>query len=442
MTSTDKLDGRQKLPPLSLTQTITFPSYNPDFPPPLGAKQVFELSQDYPETYETEDYPWLKIDFRKEPDAYIKTVLAYALEGNLEVNFRGQENKIRKWYHAPWLHFGDKGREYINGLTRERAAPPLEIHDQQDEWLENWAVGMYNAPGGYTLGQVWKVDSNVPKTENADFPEGTVSFKLLFTGGTVDKVPFLENTLMWEANIYENNGKKLNEKNMPETRVNKTVRLLQIDIAVKDNRSTDVGWVFGTFMYDASQKGSTVWDRMVPVGLSWGDDPTVTKDREKKGAYVNNELQQSYINEALIRKNDGDYGNRAYVKYHGVGGRLNGPVDNPVSSCISCHSQAGINKEGQPMRMGAFGSKNATTSIDTFKVYFDNEKSGAYTRSFYEKEYTTTDYSLQISGAIRNYYIAQQSIKHANKTKKPANRLDKIEDELDGRTPDVSRGGN
>ena len=33
-------------------------------------------------------------------------VLHYAFEGNLEKDFRVQENAVRKWFHAPWLHWG------------------------------------------------------------------------------------------------------------------------------------------------------------------------------------------------------------------------------------------------------------------------------------------------------------------------------------------------
>jgi hypothetical protein len=33
------------------------------------------------------------------------------------VEFRGQDNPTRKWYHAPWLHPGPSGREFTHGLT-------------------------------------------------------------------------------------------------------------------------------------------------------------------------------------------------------------------------------------------------------------------------------------------------------------------------------------
>ena len=106
-----------------------FASYDPRFPPSDQNTKLFELSQDYPTKYAI-DNPWLSIDFRKNPDTYIRSVLEYALEGNIEVQFQGQQNRVRKWYHAPWLHDDGEdcgnGREHLHGLTRERSSPPRE----------------------------------------------------------------------------------------------------------------------------------------------------------------------------------------------------------------------------------------------------------------------------------------------------------------------------
>lgn len=380
-----------------------FPSYNPSFPPPANATRIFELSQDYPSKIENENYPWLKFDFRSNPNEYIDAVYQYCLEGNVDVDFEGQKNTVRKWYHAPWLHDDGRpngnGREYIRGLTRERGTPKFEIHDNQDVELENWAVGMYNSPGGYTLGKIWRNGNNEPFVENSSFPEGTVSFKLLFTNGTVDKVPFLEGTLEWEANIYPCSPRKCGATE----RKNTTMRLLQIDVAVKDKRATETGWVFGTFMYDASHKGKNVWEKMVPVGLSWGDDPKVLSDMKKDGAFINKDLKETYLNPSLL-KSQNQNNKKAYVKYHGLGGRLNGPVDNPISSCVSCHGQAGVNKKGEIIPMANFSLKRNTFTVDEFNLYFTNPKSGAYMRTFGNIDYYTTDYSLQVSAGIRNYY--------------------------------------
>ena len=53
------------------------------------------------------------------------------------------------------------------------------------------------------------------------------------------------------------------------------IRLIQIDVSVRDDRST-TGWLLGTFGYDGTAKGETPWKRMVPLGLHWGNNPKVT----------------------------------------------------------------------------------------------------------------------------------------------------------------------
>lgn len=425
-----------------------FPSYHPNFPPPDDAPKIFKLSQNYPDTYVKENYPWLTIDFKAKPTEYMNAVLRYCLEGNIETNFNGEDNPIRKWYHAPWLHYGSNGREYINGLTRERGTPKFEIHRNQNVELENWAVGLYNAPGGYALGKVWQTTDNYPAPEKSTFPEGTATFKLLFTDGPVDKVPFLDGTIEWEANIYPDSRTR-------DIRINRTVRLIQIDIAVKDNRAKETGWVFGTFVYDASKLGENAWDKMVPVGLSWGDDPKETSMITKDGAFVNPKLRETMLNAALVEDLNTEYTNQAYIRYHGLGGRLNGPVDNPISSCISCHGQAATFKDhkpfnvnsGRPMPMANFSLTRSDFPLTEFNRYFRNVSPGAMDRKFDDLIYITTDYSLQIAAGIRNFYQSKRDEKvneltlllfneESNKDNKDLVKYLKYLEEL----PEVNRG--
>src|ERR1051326_2926948 len=134
----------------------TFPDAH-EPPPGDWTGHVFKLSQDYPSVPPAAaDGPWLKFDFRTDPGRYIAAVYAYVLEGNVEADWDVQNNLVRKWYHAPWMHAGDHGREYIRGLTRERTTPrpPAgqngELGPAQTACAQNWAVGFFNAPGGYT----------------------------------------------------------------------------------------------------------------------------------------------------------------------------------------------------------------------------------------------------------------------------------------------------
>jgi hypothetical protein len=406
----------------------------------LGTRETFALRQDYPATYNaSEIYPWASIDFKREPERYMGAVLMYCLEGNVDVDFKVQNNKLRNWYHAPWLHDDGRetgnGREYWHGLTRERASLPGEIHMKQDTELENWAIGFYNEPGGYTVGRVWPNDS-APVPSQSTFPEGTVSFKLLFTSGTVEKVPFLAGTKEWKANIYPCNPRNP-VPSCPDAkkRVDQTVRLLQIDIAIKDKNASETGWVFGTFIYDASHTGNSVWERMVPVGLSWGDDPGVKSMIHTEGAFHNPDLRQSYLNQSLIEAKGRTYTNEAYMRHHGLGGRLNGPVDNPISSCISCHGRAAVTQVGEPMTQGNFALTRSTFSEPDFDRYFSTIQGGSNPISEGNKHFITLDYSLQLATGIRNYHnsLSKNNSKLNTESVLPeVNRGEKLSSECPG----------
>src|SRR6185369_13923250 len=93
--------------------------------PPAGwtgeEGRVFKLSQDYPAIQPTpEQYPWKAFDYKKQPLEYLKSVLQYCYEGNIDsdVDWQVEKNTKRKWYHAPWMHSGPNGREFIHGLTQ------------------------------------------------------------------------------------------------------------------------------------------------------------------------------------------------------------------------------------------------------------------------------------------------------------------------------------
>ncbi len=66
---------------------------------------------------------------------------------------------------------------------------------------------------------------------------------------------------------------------------------------------------------------------MVPVGLMWGNDPTLNQaafdsgKRATESVIMTDKVQGHPLKLGWLR-------------------RLNGPVDNPISSCLSCHSTA------------------------------------------------------------------------------------------------------
>lgn len=381
-TAEKPVDGAERL-----RAEISTPQNNKAFPDarekptPGYSGPVFELSQDFPKNEpEAENYPWLKYDFKTQMNEYMQAVLDYITEGNIEVDFAGQKNEVRKWYHAPWLHYGVSGREFIHGLTMERNSRPAELANSQATMFQNWGVGMYNPAGGYTLGKVWRDPEN-PNTKDVRFPEGSVSFKLLFTEATEKEVPYLKGAPEWNANIYIKPASP-----MPEDtpKVQKNLRLLQIDVAIKDKRAQETGWVLGTFTYNSKMNNANPWKNLMPVGVAWGNDPEVTRLE----TYLGKKLTQQTLNS-----------NPELPAQHlGWGGRLNGPVDNPQSGCVSCHSHAQWPlKEVMPSKQVEYDSKQ-------WMSFFRNIKGGEAATPGHD----SLDYSLQLAEGIKHFYEAKE----------------------------------
>lgn len=342
--------------------------------PPGWSGPIFQLSQDYPEALPSpENYPWKTIDYKTDPMGYMMAVRKYVFEGNVNpanpnAPWVVQNNPVRKWYHAPWMDAGDNGREFISGMTRELASAPGQLwkNPPQSGIIQNWAVGFYNPPGGFTFGQVWCNPQN-PSLSTALFPEGTVAAKLLFSAAPLSQVPFLSGSVRWTANI---NTVATNPKS---PRTPKPVRLLQIDVAVRDASNTDTGWNFGTFIFNPASAGAGPWDKMQPVGLMWGDDPGVTP--------TSGTIKQSWLNPAVAN----------LMQHYGWAERLNGPVDNPLSSCLSCHATAGWPPAPLIPPSGSTDQQRLP--------WFRNVKAGEPFRPGQASQ----DYSLQLTFGIRNF---------------------------------------
>jgi hypothetical protein len=339
-----------------------------DTVPPGWTGPKFAMSKNYPSTKPTEPgQPWRQLNFRTQSEQYIKAVLDYALEGNVEAGWVVQNNAVRKWYHAPGLARGSNGREFIHGMTRERTSNAGDLHANQTTPVDNWAVGFYNPIGGYTLGRVWANPTN-PDVSKAKFSNGAVAVKLLFTTATVTQVPYLAGTFEWQGNIG----------NTPTARTPKTLRLAQVDLAVRDTRnSSRTGWVFGTFVYQNTAAGTDPWKKLVPVGLMWGNDPSLDPSEIDNGA----QLQQQWLNQPLAGS----------LTHLGWKGRLNGPVDNKESSCLSCHATAGF--PSSPMLPAG------DAPVDQKMEFFRNIKAGKHALA----DRAPLDYSLQLAFGIRNH---------------------------------------
>jgi hypothetical protein len=345
----------------------------PDFVDQLPAGYTgprFKLSQQYPQTAPAGIRPWDAFDFKTQPEQYLLAVRDYCYQGNVQVEFRGEANTVRRWYGVPWMHVGANAREGIHGLTRERPLAAGVLAPSQTTAVQNWAVAYYNNVGGYTIGRVW-ADPDHPRPERSQFRNGAVVCKLLFTAATLQQVPWLAGSVEWQANIHRTNSAQ-SEKQI------RTVRLLQLDVAVRDTGAdVPTGWVFGTFVYDGTAPG-TPWQKMRPVGLMWGNDPGVTPAMVAAGT----RLQESFISPNRPAPT---------AALLGWAGRLNGPVDNPQSACSSCHSLA-----QHPRGSGMVPSGTPQTRLRWFRNLRGDQP--------FDAGRTALDYSLQMAVGLRNYF--------------------------------------
>jgi hypothetical protein len=79
-------------------------------------------------------------------------------------------------------------------------------------------------------------------------------------------------------------------------------------------------------------------------------------------------------------------------------GRLNGPVDNPESSCLSCHATASL-PQYERVPPGDLQPEKK-------KFWFRNFKVDVAGGEPFWPGTETLDYSLQLSSGIRNFYQA------------------------------------
>jgi hypothetical protein len=184
--------------------------------------------------------------------------------------------------------------------------------------------------------------------------------------------------MKWQANIDLVDSVPSSTARLPLD-----VFLLQVDVAVRDDRADDTtGWVFGTFMYQNDAPGPRPLERLVPVGLMWGNDPALTKAKYDKG----DRPTQTWLNKPATKS-----------PHFGWLDRLNGPLDNPRSSCLSCHARATV-----PYLPLNTAPQAASDPDDPAKKFFTNTKAGEVYDSA-PMGSTSLDYSLQLAVGVRQF---------------------------------------
>lgn len=378
-----------------------FPDFGFMLPPAEYSGPVFKLSQNYPATLPAGPLPeFFKTDFKKDWRKYLEQVQDYCFEGNTEVDFRVENNKARDWYHMPWQHYTNNGREGIHGLTQEAGVKAYQLAPTQSIGTAGAvAVGFYNNVAGYTIGQVWKDHYAPDVSKDVAFQNGAVLFKLLFVTLSPEEaptqVPWLDNGIWWEGYLITD-FTKLNDPNPAQYRHRAKVALIQMDIMVRDDRAP-TGWIMGNFQYNGAMKKANPWKNLVPVGIQWGDDPKVTTNASNPKptkTIINPDLKETIINPDT---------NELPATHLGWNSRLNGPVDNPMSSCMSCHSTAEY-PQLAPMSP-LFDSKlskdpNYQPGAPGWMRWFANLRCGTP----FDKKAKSMDFSLQLAISLQNFF--------------------------------------
>ncbi len=384
---------------------------------------LFQLKADFPKIKPQKLPAFLEIDFKKESLKYIQAVRDYAFEGNLPT-WDPHQNKIREWYHIPWLHPTaangayppNGGTEGFHGLIKEAPVGPYQLGPDLkgvDGDYSVYAITLINDMAGYAMGRMWK-DPNNPDPTALDkrypeggFPIGTVFAKLLFTDAPkgTDRVDYLVNPLQWKAFITENFFNS-------STRSVGTVNLLQMDISVRDARADrsptnpeGTGWVFGTFCYNGKLNKENKFMNLVPVGMMWGNDPAnktnVTNPYPVTKTMVNKELTGTVIFESPDLP----------PQHLGWNGRLDGPADLNTVSCMSCHNAAQFPQVTSLIPVGATPDGGPTPPIqggtDEWMKWFQNIDCG----TSMDQQVYSTDFSFQVAIALQNFF----DVKNANK---------------------------
>lgn len=289
---------------------------------------------DFPDDAPARTHAWDGLNFRTEWKTYIGAVLSEVQASGLTID----QNRIilppnAEWWITPWMDYGPNGREAMLGLTKERGPDDGDLSPTSRRGAQVWAIGFYNREGASALHDVFADPCN-PAIPAAGwtFPNGTMSFKLLFTDASITEVPYLTNAPTVEA-LIDPPGSSSGPRPVPQ-RTKTTLRLIQMDIAVRDSRAP-MGWIFGTFVWQNNQSG--LYGDLTPVGLMWGNDPNADADPVSSHANLTSTRINDELAEILWHGGQTSWPERPWP---GFQGRLNGPADNLKSSCMSCHALA------------------------------------------------------------------------------------------------------
>jgi hypothetical protein len=306
----------------------------------------FELSHNYPTTVKSiGNTPWQKALKGKPISesnvfAYMDSLKNYIKPRVLPflINHKGWTAAKYGWFNEPWL---GPQRDAILGAYLGNGNPKYMFKSLKEDEA-GYVLVLYDSTAAYTLEKIWgKTAENINLLNDAtQFAEGSVILKLAFSNINYPQWPVMQGAETFQ--IYDTFPTSESPKKGFQMR---KVSFFQIDVIVKDSKtSPKTGWVYSTFVYDMNATG-TLWEKMVPLGAMWGNDPD-----------VNSPLAPPYpkLSETVINEKAPPYSKETL----GWGGRLSGPNDGAIaqeavnvttgekyknlalSSCMSCHIPA------------------------------------------------------------------------------------------------------
>ena len=391
----------------SSSLAFAYPDFAHMLSPTVYKGKVFRLSDDYPTSLPRKDKAIkeiLSIDYEDDWEQYSLAIRDYIFEGNIdqdgdyENDFFAENNDERDWYHVPWLHWGARGREGFHGLTAEVTVGKQLLAREQVEPTQAYALAMYNDIAAYTIGKIWPPEGGVPNIhaleKGVSFDEGAVIAKILLIKLGEEQVPYLTDPITWKGYVAEGN------EFPTEQSVRKVfdLHVVQLDFMIKDRRAVNAGgWVMGTLVYLGDKGNDNRWYNLTPLGIIFGNDP------DQKISFVNKELKKTIINknleETIINPEFED------IPMHlGWGGRLSGPLDSEISSCVSCHQTAQFPSVSAILPTLSIPPialpKNGEEASLPWLRYYRNLPSGVS----FDKGTANLDFSLRLSLSISNYY--------------------------------------
>ena len=332
--------------------------------------------------------------------AYVQALKAY-VAGDLKTlvdDYRNWDPFAAGWYDQPWIApkiVKWPGREPIQGAYPGPQFTKTVYPDLNVGVMQDYVVVYYNDVAAYTFHRLWQNPNPYkPNAAQAQFNEGAISIKLALTTVSGKDWAPLEGSV--QSNVFVPPAVAGDPTPPGAAPQIVPVYAMQMDLIVKDSRTAPkTGWVFATLVYDKGARGATTWDKLVPLGAMWGDDPGIDKE----------DLKETVINS----------GAPAYAKITlGWGGRLSGPNDaatqslhppkepTRVSSCMSCHGAAEFPASAKLVPAGpkGFFTPGSQQWDEWFKDRAGNRPQTA------DGKHTALDYDMVTHQALINWDAA------------------------------------